>query len=139
MENKTAHKAKRRCPFIHKNCWRLCELIWKRTFHMTVFKLVTTSNIDYPQIPRFASRANHLSSPNDWYLYSERGVLEILMRHPGTEAGTLRKRNTKERARGQWHLDFRLSFHYTKQPVLTAVSGPDSKPDDHLLDPEPWL
>ena len=40
------------------------------------------------------------------------------------EAGTLPGGNTKERAGGQLHLDFRLYFHYTEQPVLTAISGP---------------
>ena len=44
---------------------------------MTVFKLVTTSNIDYPQIPWFASRVNHLSSPNDWYLIVNEASLKF--------------------------------------------------------------
>lgn len=60
LENKTAHKAKRRCPFIHKNCWRLCELIL-RNFPYDSFLLSQHVLLDYPQIPCLQVESNHLS------------------------------------------------------------------------------
>lgn len=42
-------------------------------------------------------------------------------------------------AGGQLHLDSPLCFHYTEQPILTAISGPRCRAGQHSYKTESWL